>query len=118
MTNFLILYIGAPEAGQALQTAAARSDSYVYLPEHLLQALGIYITYFPHVVVIDMAVDYADAAYKHLLSVDAQPLILLTGEHVRSTTIHTLPPTVDADALFAAIQRIASPQPNGLLHFA
>ncbi len=117
MTSFLILYIGAAEAGQALQTVATRAGSYVYLPEHLLQALGMYITYLPHIVVIDMAVDYAAEAYEHLLSVDAKPLILLTDEYVRSATIHTLPREVDADPLLAAIQRFA-PLPDGVLRFA
>ncbi len=118
MTDFLILYVGEAEAGQALQEVAARAGSYVYLPEHLMQALGMYITYFPHIVVIDMAVDYAAAAYEHLLSVDARPLILLTGEYVRSTTIRTLPRAIDADSLFAAIQRFGQPLPDNVLRFA
>ncbi len=55
-----------------------------------------------------MALDYAAEAYEHLLSVDAQPLILLTDEYVRSTAIHTLPRDVSADDLFAAIQRVTA----------
>ncbi len=118
MTNVLILYIGEAEAGQALAERAALDGSYAYLPEHLLQALGMYITYFPHIVVIDMAVDYAAEAYEHLLSVDARPLILLTDEYIRSTTIRTLPRGVDADTLFTAIQRFAPPLPDNILRFA
>ncbi len=114
MSNHSILYIGAPQAGQSLAQAAAHRDSYVYTPTHLMQALGIYITYMPQVVVIDMAVDYAPAAYDHLRSVDAQPLILLTDAYVRSAAVHALPRGIAPEDLLAAIQHAVLPYvPHG-----
>lgn len=120
MTNRLILYIGEHEAGEALAQAAESSGDYVYRPEHLMQALGIYITYLPHVVIIDMAVDYAAEAYEHLCSVEAEPMILLTDDYVRSAVIFTLPRGASAQDLLALVERAAARQqvPNGLLRYA
>src|SRR5262245_43755701 len=80
MSNSLILYIGKPEAGQTFAAAAEAHGHYAYLPENLMQALGMYITYFPEIVIIDMDLDYAQDVLDHLRSVDASPLILLTDQ--------------------------------------
>lgn len=115
-----ILYIGTPEKGQALAAQVEARGGYVYLPDSLMQALGMYITYLPQIVVIDMALDYAQAAYDHLRSVDAEPLVLLTNERERSTSVFALPPHISADALQNALERIHQPQrvPNGIYLYA
>ncbi len=120
MSNQLILYVGGQEAGQTFAAAAEAHNDYAYLPESLMEALGMYITYFPQVVVIDMALDYAAEAFEHLRSVDAEPIFLLTDEYIRSTTIHTLPRGSSAEALLDAIARQQQPKrvPNGILHYA
>lgn len=119
-TNRMILYIGTPEKGQALAAQVEAHGGYVYLPEHLMQALGMYITYMPEIVVIDMALEYAQEAYEHLRSVDAAPLVLLTNQSQRSTSVFALPPHISADALQAALENIHVPQrvPNGLYRYA
>lgn len=120
ITNQFILYIGTPEKGQALAAQVEARGGYVYLPENLMQALGMYITYMPQIVVIDMAVDYAQEAYDHLRSVDAEPLVLLTSQNQRSTAVYSLPPHISADALQDALERIHKPQrvPNGIYLYA
>lgn len=120
MSNSLILYVGEQEAGQTFAAAAEASGDYAYLPENLMQALGMYITYFPQVVVIDMALDYAAEVYEHLRSVDAHPIFLLSDERIRLASIHSLPHGVSADALLDAIARYEEPRrvPNGILHYA
>src|SRR3954453_12599824 len=122
MSNSLILYVGKSEAGQALAAVAEQRNDYVYLPENLMQALGMYITYFPQIVILDMSVDYAAEVLEHLRSVDASPIVLLTEKYIRSTTIFTLAPDLSAEALMSALERLHQPQPkrvsNGVLHYA
>lgn len=120
MSDSLILYIGKPELGQTVAAAAARRNSYAYLPETLMDALGMYITYFPDIVVIDMSVDYAAEAFEHLRSVDAEPVVLVGGKHVRSTSVYNLPSHISAEALVDALERFGKPKnvPIGVLHYA
>ena len=66
MSNSLILYLGKPEAGQALAALAEQQNDYVYLPENLMQALGMYITYFPQVTIIDMSVDVCAGSLRYI----------------------------------------------------
>ncbi len=115
MQNLLILYVGDPDAGRALAALIEPLGGYVYLPDSLMQALGMYITYFPQVVVIDMALDYAPEALEHLRSVDADPLLLLTDQRVRAASIYTIPPDAEPEALLHAIEHLADAP---ALHFA
>lgn len=120
MSNTLVLYIGQPEAGQALAAAAEARGSYVYLPQNLMDALGIYISYFPQITVIDMAVDYAEDVLYHLRSVDAKPIVLLGGQPRRLASVYRLPAEIKPDELLTALERIGEPQrvSNGLYHYA
>ena len=120
MENSLILYVGKREAGLALAALVEETDGCVYLPETLMQALGMYITYFPQIVVIDPSVSYGRETFEHLRSVDAKPMILLTDERIRSNSIRTLPPDISAEALLDALDRFAEPLrvPNGVLRYA
>lgn len=78
--DVLMLYIGDRESGAAIRETAELDGGYVYLPEHMMQALGMYITYLPNVIVVDSAVGYSADVLMHLQSVDAQPILLLTDE--------------------------------------
>lgn len=122
MTNSLILYVGKPEAGQALAALAEQHNDYVYLPENLTQALGMYITYFPHVTIIDMTVDYAEAVLEHLRSVDACPIVLLTNQPIRETALYTLWPDTSSEAVLETVKRLHLNEvegvSNGLLRYA
>jgi hypothetical protein len=115
MTNSLILYIGEREAGLALSDAIQQRGGFVYLPENLMQALGMYVTYFPHITVIDMQTAWAQEVYAHLRSVDAQPLVLLTDQRVREFSVHTLPPYASAEQISQFLDRISERVPNGVL---
>jgi hypothetical protein len=115
MTNSLILYIGEREAGQALSDVIQRLGGFVYTPENLMQALGMYITYFPHVTVIDMQTAWAKDVYDHLRSVDAAPLLLLTDQRVREFSVYTLPSYASAEQISQFLDRISERVPNGVL---
>ena len=120
MDTKLILYVGELAAGEALATAAEANGHYVYLPHTTMQALGMYITYMPHVIVIDMETANAQEVYEHLRSVDAQPMVLLSEERLRLAIIHTLPRTAAPEAIIDYIERLGQPnrEPNGVLRYA
>jgi CheY-like chemotaxis protein len=106
-----ILYIGDVERGRALLAAVERSgEGFVYLPADVMEALGMYVFYFPDVVVID-AINQPLAAlevYHHLRTVGAAPIILLTLDD-RSDSgdgVYRLPPLVSHDELLSAIRYI------------
>jgi hypothetical protein len=83
-----ILYIGGQDRGQALLAATQPDGWWVYLPADLLEALGMYITYFPDAVVIDTTTtpEFASAAYHHLRSVAARPLVVITDDPLWDVT--------------------------------
>ncbi len=72
MSNQLILYIGN-DADQL------PFDGHLLVPEDVMEALGMYITLYPEVIVLDMvhAPDFAWEVYHHLRSVDADPMVII-----------------------------------------
>ncbi len=123
MANSLMLYVGKLEAGQALAALAEQHNDYVYLPDSMMEALGMYITYFPRVTIIDMSVDYAPEVFDHLRSVDADPIVLLSDYDlpIIASSIYTLPRNLAPEALLEALERVRQPQTrrsNGVLHYA
>jgi hypothetical protein len=76
-----ILYVGNEDEGQALLAAVEPRGWCVYLPEDTMEALGIYITYFPDVVVLDGQLRRAEEVYYHLSTLPGEtvPMVLLTG---------------------------------------
>jgi CheY-like chemotaxis protein len=106
-----ILYIGDVERGRALFAAVEHSgEGYVYLPADVLEALGMYVFYFPDVIVIDTMNQPLTAleAYHHLRSVGAAPMILLTSDERADGDdgVYRLPPLVSRDELLSAIRYI------------
>ncbi len=116
----LVLFIGQAEKGEALAAQVETLGGYVYRPQALLEALGMYITYMPQVVVLDLTESYAQEAFQHLRSVDARPLVLLTYRPAREPGVYTLPPHISAEALADALAHFAElrPVPNGLYQYA
>jgi DNA-binding NtrC family response regulator len=104
-----ILYVGDTERGRALQAAAEARGSSVFLAEDMMDALGMYIVYFPDVVVIDAVYRYtlAQEVYMHLRSVDAKPIIVLADENNSSAwqaaepAVRVLPYTIDRSLLLS-----------------
>lgn len=93
--NALILFVGLSEAAAAFQGAAEQRGSHVVVGASRLEALGMYVAYAPHVVVIDMSAPHASEVLTHLRSVDAAPLLLLENSvnslRERSAAVYTLP---------------------------
>jgi hypothetical protein len=78
-----MLYVGHRARGHALSAAVQARGWQVYVPTALLEALGIYVFYYPHCVVIDDALVRSSLATEvcaHLLSIQAQQLLVVTDE--------------------------------------
>src|SRR5262245_46006659 len=77
-----ILYVGDMEQGRALAAAAEAREWYVHTPGETMEALAIYATFFPDIVVIDTLprVTLAHEVYYHLRSVNAEPMLVLADD--------------------------------------
>ena len=74
-----ILYIGDFQAGQALHEVVPVNEWTVYVPTNVMEALGMYITYCPDIVIIEPTVTsaFAKQVHYHLQTVEAEPMIML-----------------------------------------
>lgn len=112
LQELLILYVGKPESGESIRATAELDGGYVYLPEHMLQALGMYITYLPNVVIVDSAVSYSAEIIDHLRSVDARPILVLTdvSNHARPRLdgVYFIPRDSSPDEVLESARQLAS----------
>lgn len=81
-----ILYVGDQRHAAALQHASSVDEWHVYIPTSTSQALAFYLFYQPDIVIIDAAqpghlsLTSIGEIYDHLLSVEAEPIVLLTDD--------------------------------------
>lgn len=107
--DVFLMYVGKAEQRESIRDAAESAGGYVYLPEHMMQALGMYITYLPNVIVVDSAVNYSEEVIAHLRSVDARPILLLTDvEFPRTDGVFTMPRENSAERILEAARLLAS----------
>ena len=112
MSNQLILYIGK-DADQL--TAQLPAEGQLLVPEDVMEALGMYVTMFPSVIVLDMvhAPDFAWEAYHHLRSVDAAPMVVIVCTPPLDNKIVALPADANAqDVLHAISDQLAIKLPT------
>jgi hypothetical protein len=106
-----ILYVGDAGRGQALHKAAAERGWYVYVPIGTIEALGNYIFYSPSVVVIETGSDFAGEVFRHLRSIEAEPLLILADKSQEmdwrmSSDYRVLPCMAGTDEIIAAITNL------------
>jgi hypothetical protein len=107
--DVFLMYVGKSEQGESIRMAAELDGGSVYLPEHMMQALGMYITYLPNVIVVDSAVSYSEDVIAHLRSVDARPILLLTDEaRQRTDGVYTMPRDHSAELVLEAARQLAN----------
>jgi hypothetical protein len=107
--DVFLMYVGKSEQGESIRAAVELGGGSVYLPEHMMQALGMYITYLPNIIVVDSAVSYSEDVIAHLRSVDARPILLLTDEaHPRTDGVYTMPREHSAERVLEAARQLAS----------
>ncbi len=112
MNRKYILYVGGREAGLALAEVVEAEGGYVYLPQTMMEALGMYITYMPQIVVIDARIGWATEVLNHLRSVDARPIVLLTEDHLYSETLFPLFAGVSPEELSSYLDRVGGYVPR------
>jgi hypothetical protein len=111
MDSFVgIIYAGDAGRGAALHAAVSKYGWYIYTPADAMEALGMYIFYSPALVVIETGTDFAHEVYRHLVTVDARPLLILaTAMHEAewqipaTSEIGVLPLDAGQDEIIAAI---------------
>src|SRR5579859_1705964 len=97
-----ILYVGNPVAGESFRACVESFGWTVYVPVNRLQALGMFIDYIPHVVILDTLQDPALTrdVYFHMRTVDTTPVIFLgTSSEFADDTTRTLLPSVPMSTL-------------------
>ncbi|HLY28575.1 MAG TPA: hypothetical protein VKQ72_19670 [Aggregatilineales bacterium] len=77
-----ILYVGNAMDSQTFKECAEGQGWYVNAANTRLQALGMFINYFPQVVVLNALTDpgLIEEIYEHIRSVDSTPVIILATE--------------------------------------
>jgi hypothetical protein len=79
IAHLTILYVGERVRGRLLRAAAQARGWHVYLPTETLEALGMYIFYYPDLVVLDASSQATLAAEvgAHLCSIKADSLLVV-----------------------------------------
>jgi len=77
--NPIVLYVGDTETEQWLAASLEPYGGYVYREDELLRILGLHVTYMPDLVVLDARAtpELARKVFSHLLTVDAEPILVL-----------------------------------------
>jgi len=119
----LILYIGASGQADALREHSTADGWEVFHPKEVLEALGMYITYLPDVVIIEDSTEntFSYEIFMHLRSIKAENMLILTDhpttwELPANTQIRTLPqPSSIQDIIEAVHQATSAPHHHPLL---
>jgi len=88
-----ILYVGNTIAGLAFKECFEPLGWNVYLPADRIEALGMFINWMPHLVILDALTDseLARYVYYHIRTVDETPVIVVG-------TIGTIDGVIDCDS--------------------
>ena len=98
----MILFVGHHEQGAQLLETVEPLGWWVYQPQTASEALGMYVSYLPDVILMDAdaAPDVVEEVYFHLASVQADPMIVIGSDALWSDRVpHHLP----ADASIADV---------------
>jgi hypothetical protein len=89
-----ILYVGNAVAGEAFKDCFEPFGWNVYVPTNRMEALGMYITYVPHLVILDTLKDSAltQDVYRNIRTVGATPVIVVgTIGEIEDAAARTVP---------------------------
>jgi len=83
--RLVVLCVGNEETEQWIASSIEPYGGNVYRATELFEALGIYVTYAPDIVVLDSttAPDLAQQMYSHLRTIDAEPILIFDDSSAR-----------------------------------
>jgi len=83
--RLVVLCVGDAETERWITTSIEPYGGIVYRANELLEALGIYVTYAPDIVVLDSrtAPDLTQQMYSHLRTIDAEPILIFDDNSAR-----------------------------------
>ncbi len=102
----MILYVGSSDQGTQLLKAVEPLGWWVYQPQNDTEALGMYVSYLPDVVLMDAETmtEIAEEVYFHLASVQVEPMIVVGGDEVWSDRVtHHLPTNASINEIIGCI---------------
>jgi hypothetical protein len=102
----MILFVGHHEQGAQLLEAVEPLGWWVYQPDNANEALGMYVSYLPDVILMnaEAAPDVAEEVYFHLASVAAEPIIVISDDEVWSDRVtHHLEADVHMAEIIASV---------------
>lgn len=115
--NAFILYIGQLESGRTLAQAVEARNWWVDVSDEADEALALYVTESPDLIVIDAVSDDARAAeaYHHLRSVHTGPMLVLTNDRTwdyrAPDNLYTMTPPTDTAELVTFISDVLAETP-------
>lgn len=121
LRNLSIMFVGSKEVGEMLEAAAQRFGVHLWSATEVLQALAFYTFYMPDAVLLEdgPSRDLTNEVYFHLSSVNAKPLIILSGESeseawkdVSDETTLVIPRSTNGESLLATIAETTSRTPS------
>lgn len=89
-TPFIMLYVGAPARGTELHAVQRRYQWLVYRAHDRTEALGMYVTYHPDLVVLDAASDpeFVRAVAPHFMDINVPLLMVYADERQMASWSH------------------------------
>ena len=112
-----ILYVGNVIAGAAFKECFEPLGWHVYIPADRMEALGMFINWVPHLVILDALKDpeLVQDVYHHIRTVDETPVIVVgTIEEIDCDTTRTVPAHTPLSTLAFLAQELVEKYPRQL----
>ncbi len=106
-----ILFIGRGERGNQLFDIVEPMDWWVYQPQSANEALGMYVSYLPDVVLMDAeaAPEMVEEVYYHLAPIATEPIIVIAHDDGWSDRVtYHLPAQADPMEIIEFVAKITN----------
>lgn len=107
----MILFVGRGERGNQLLDAVEPMGWWVYQPQTTNEALGMYVSYLPDVVLLDAeaAPEIVEEVYYHLAPMATEPIIVIADHDSWSDRVtYHLPAQADLMDIIDCITKITN----------
>ena len=107
----MILFVGSAEQGTQLQNAVEPMGWWVYQPQTANEALGMYVSYLPDVVLMDAEAtpEMVEEVYYHLSPIATEPIIVIADHDSWSDRVtYHLPAQADLMEIISTVTKITN----------